>query len=424
MKKSIALFLTALLTLALLNCAAVAEQETVELVMWDHWTQEYLEGYIDEYNETAGKEAGIFVKWEYSEDENNTTTTRLMAANLAGTSPDIVSIAQMDLLAMANNGLLAVPPEAVQDYIAENYYEANVGLSTFQDVIWGYPTESQVFGLMYNADLLAEAGLTEPPKTWDELKEYAQKLTKYDENGEMIQCGLVIPFTFNECMHTTLISMFWSEGDELYPTSDTTNLMNETGVSIVNLLNDIARAGNTNANWMNWQECYANGKGAMFMGDAWYLYGTIYSTNEDVYNATRITSVPTSTGETGVSMLRGFNLCVPAASAHQQEAWHFLNWLNQADENGVSRMQEVEVNVKNFMPSMKTYPMPPVWLDEWTASYNEILKSAKPQPELVVYSEVQDVIDNMLDTILLSGADVDATMQEAYNQISGILSGQ
>ncbi len=44
--------------------------------------------------------------------------------------------------------------------------------------------------LFYNKKLFAEAGLTESPKTWAQVKEYAEKLTQGDQYG-ITFCGAV-----------------------------------------------------------------------------------------------------------------------------------------------------------------------------------------------------------------------------------------
>lgn len=44
--------------------------------------------------------------------------------------------------------------------------------------------------LFYNTDMLAEAGLAGPPKTMDQIIEYARKLAKLDANGDVVRSGL------------------------------------------------------------------------------------------------------------------------------------------------------------------------------------------------------------------------------------------
>ena len=80
------------------------------------------------------------------------------------------------------DALADVPADMVSD-IQANYSPGSVGAVTVQGKVWGYPTEVATYQLLYNKKMFAEAGLTEPPKTFAELKDYACKLTKGRECG-------------------------------------------------------------------------------------------------------------------------------------------------------------------------------------------------------------------------------------------------
>src|SRR5690606_16707202 len=53
---------------------------------------------------------------------------------------------------------------------------------------YGVPAFMGAGAIFYNKDYLEEVGLTEPPSP-DNLLEYAQKLAKYDANGNLIRAG-------------------------------------------------------------------------------------------------------------------------------------------------------------------------------------------------------------------------------------------
>ena len=59
---------------------------------------------------------------------------------------------------------------------------------------YGIPYTVDLSGLVWNKELFREAGLDpeRPPETWDELIEYAQKLTKTNDSGEVEQYGFAI----------------------------------------------------------------------------------------------------------------------------------------------------------------------------------------------------------------------------------------
>ena len=55
---------------------------------------------------------------------------------------------------------------------------------------YGIPWRFDTRVLLYNTEDFEAAGITEPPKTWDELIETAQKLTKTDSSGNITHAGL------------------------------------------------------------------------------------------------------------------------------------------------------------------------------------------------------------------------------------------
>ncbi len=58
--------------------------------------------------------------------------------------------------------------------------------------IWSIPFQRSTQIIYYNKDAFREVGLDPeaPPKTWDELLEYSQKLTKRDADGKVVRWGV------------------------------------------------------------------------------------------------------------------------------------------------------------------------------------------------------------------------------------------
>ncbi len=121
--------------------------------------------------------------------------TKLNTAYASGTSPDIIHHALNSIAIRAEKGQY----EPLDKYIAkwkdkgdlmENIYE----MGRYQGKVYGmglYPTPA-VFA--YRKDFFKEAGLNpeKPPTTWEELADYAVKLTKRDGNV-ITRAGLNMP---------------------------------------------------------------------------------------------------------------------------------------------------------------------------------------------------------------------------------------
>lgn len=51
----------------------------------------------------------------------------------------------------------------------------------YKGKVYGLPKDYNTLVLFYNKEMFKQAGLTQPPKTWQDLKEYAKKT--YNRQG-------------------------------------------------------------------------------------------------------------------------------------------------------------------------------------------------------------------------------------------------
>ncbi|MEG6565555.1 ABC transporter substrate-binding protein [Thermoanaerobacterium saccharolyticum] len=112
-----------------------------------------------------------------------------IAANVA---PDVFYLDSMPAPQLMSSGVL----EPLDDYIKKynvdvNDFEPSL-LSAFQweGKTYGLPKDYNTLALFYNKDMFNAAGISEPPKTWEELKADAQKLTKNGVKGLVLSSDL------------------------------------------------------------------------------------------------------------------------------------------------------------------------------------------------------------------------------------------
>jgi multiple sugar transport system substrate-binding protein len=119
--------------------------------------------------------------------------TKLLAALAAGSGPDVAQIPAMAMKEFYNYGLIQpiMSNIASAEEMREKCIEAAIDNLIINNELYGFPTDVQTIVLFYNPDLFEEAGLdrSSPPQDWDELLEYAKKLTVW-EGSKMVQSGL------------------------------------------------------------------------------------------------------------------------------------------------------------------------------------------------------------------------------------------
>jgi len=117
--------------------------------------------------------------------------TKVAAAIPAGEGPDVVQL----FYGWLNDYVKA---QLIQPLPADSFPPAQIEADFFPmvqamragDNYWALPTAVRSLSLFYNERLFAEAGITAPPKTLDELVEVAKKLTKRDAAGNLTQVGI------------------------------------------------------------------------------------------------------------------------------------------------------------------------------------------------------------------------------------------
>ena len=115
----------------------------------------------------------------------------------AGSGPDILALHDFIFPRYYEGGALADMPAD----LAKDVNNPAIIAMPFRDIVtregkpWGMPWWSGRNGLFYNIDHLKEAGLSEPPKSYSEVWQYAEKLTKKGADGALTRAGISLRLT-------------------------------------------------------------------------------------------------------------------------------------------------------------------------------------------------------------------------------------
>lgn len=162
------------------------------------------------------------------------------------------------------------------------------------------------YGLMtatvyYNTDMWAAAGLTDAdiPKTWDEFREVAKKLTIRDESGNLIQAG----FSYNGGIQGDVLGMQYQYGQNLFTEDGKVTLNNDAMKTVITRLKDMYVVDGicdyTFGN--NSGDNFGQGMIAMYLG--WGFMTNSFKTNFPETNFSCF-EIPTPTAEVPYAMHR------------------------------------------------------------------------------------------------------------------------
>lgn len=133
--------------------------------------------------------------WDYEYPLNWVDDKKLIAACASGAPPDAAFLYASYVPKLAAANLLQPYDKYAEEGKIDwgKYYDFAVDLGLYNGKHYSLPWDINGQILYYNKKLFEQAGLdpNSPPKTWDELKDYAKKLTKFDSKGQLIQQGFL-----------------------------------------------------------------------------------------------------------------------------------------------------------------------------------------------------------------------------------------
>ena len=166
-------------------------QERVRVTYWEKWSGfegQPIKDAVDNFNR---RQDSIYIELIAQGD----ISQKVRIATAGGDPPDLAGLYSFDVPVFASQNAL-VP---LDDMINEcgigpaTYVPAYWRLCTYRGRARVLPTAPSTLALHWNKKLFREAGLDpdRPPRTLNELDEYAEKLTKKDRNGHLIQIGFL-----------------------------------------------------------------------------------------------------------------------------------------------------------------------------------------------------------------------------------------
>lgn len=162
--------------------------EKVNIVMWGVWDEsDIMNPYQSEFRKLYPN-----VSIEYRKFTPQEYETELINALAAGRGPDIFAM-HHTWLGKHKDKMATMPEEVMTLKEYQDRFVDVVNKDFIDDgSIYGIPLYTDTLALFYNKDAFNDAGIANPPKTWEELQSIVPQLTKIDENGNIRQAGVAM----------------------------------------------------------------------------------------------------------------------------------------------------------------------------------------------------------------------------------------
>lgn len=228
-------------------------------------------------------------------------------------------------LPMLRDELAPVPPTIISnDEYEKTFYPTTKADFKVGGAYYGIPLMYDGLALFYNEDIFRKKGVTTPPKTWDEARDLAIRLTERDEEtGEIKVAGVAMGAAGNVDHFSDILGL----------------MMLQNGVNLANITGNLAEGALAFYNVFLkedkvWSEtmpsstvAFASGKVAMIFGPSWRVFN-IKEANSDLrFKTAPAPQLPGNTVNWASYWAEG----VAKTCVHQAEAWDFLKFLSQKE---------------------------------------------------------------------------------------------
>ena len=385
--------------------------EPTTLTFWNGFTStdgDVLTEIVNRYNGENDKGITIemdIMTWDVFNE-------KLPAAISAGQAPDFVLCSTGYYPSYVNAGSF----QDLSDYFdrdgnsRDDFDTAVLEGLTYGDDLIGIPFQVVTHYLFWDKDLFEAAGLDpeSPPTNWDEIKEYAGKLTDASKN----QFGWLIPTDNNVVAQYT---MYAFGGDFTDESGTTATLNSPENVEAFEWMYDVYV--NMKASPLDSDDnTYISGQLGMFINGPWIINGL--RENEINFG---VTAVPMNEGiEPKSSMIPvGFSVPITTSDEHKELVYDFVEYWNTEDictewtercgtpaylKSAQANFEDdpltsvLSVPLEYGAVAMKQTGVTPVASQALYPALEEIFAGADIQQTLDKYNEVeQQVIDQMLE---------------------------
>jgi len=287
----------------------------------------------------------------------------------------------------------------------------NIDLSQIPDVVQSYtqfegtrcslPMLADTTGLYYNKDLFAAAGITDPPKTLDELAADAIKLTTKNPDGSIKTLGFMPLMEYYE--------------------SNASNMAVMAGAKWLNDDNKTSAIG-SDPNWttlLNWQQKLINDLGGYKALSDWFAAAGDEFSDQNDFETGRVameidgewrvafindeapdlnygtSPMPTlDPSRYGATLIDGNLVGIPKGSPNPDLAWELVKYLaldtdaQVAMGNGLKNVPTIKSAVTS--PNLETSPQYQTFLDAFTNP------NSSTEPRTIVGTEYGDIMSTFI----------------------------
>ncbi|MFS1009652.1 ABC transporter substrate-binding protein [Enterococcus casseliflavus] len=376
------------------------------ITFWGSWSGDQ----VDQLNQLINQYNDSQDKYEVAYKVQDNVEEKLLTGMAGGEIPDVILWDRVNTAMYAQkNALLDLDDLIAEDNIdMTSFYEETVKEMQYEEKQYGIPLLVDNRSLFYNKTLLDEAGV-EPPTTWDELLDVAEKTTKWDGNT-LVQAG----FSLDD---VGLFNMWLQQaGGSMLNTDNTATAFNsEAGMEVLDFWDKLMNEAKVYQQGFNdGSDAFAAGKVALAYNGPWAL------ADYDKVDGLEYGIVPPMTGPNGDkgALTGGFGLVIPKTAKNQDAAWDFIKWWTTNPDVGVEFAKISTWLPANIEAAQDSY----FTENEKYKAFVETMDFAKIRPTVTGYSDVERLaLIPQLENVFSGKINAQKALENAQQQGDKIL---
>lgn len=336
---------------------------------------------------------------------------KILTAVVGNAPPDILSYDPQTTGQFAELG--AIRP--LEDWLENSPLKSELNPNLFDELrldghIWSIPLYTANLGIFYRPKLFQAAGITETPKTWEELRQVAKKLT-IDRNGDRRpeQYGMLLPLGKQEWTVFSWFPFLLSAGGEVV-TDNKPNLLDRGAISALQFWKDLMKDGSATLSPPERgyeEDAFITGRVAMQITGPWTY---IMKSNVDY----GVFPIPANVGQATVTAT-GVMYVMKTTPAREQAALKFLEYVlsEEFQEEWSIGTGFLPVNLKaaqseTYQEFISKQPVLKVFLDQMSV--------ARARPIIAGASRLSDSLGRAIEATLL-GESAEVALKQAQERL-------
>ncbi len=245
----------------------------VSVAVWGTIPSEQFAGLISDLNE---QNKNLFIL-EYIQKNSATYEEELIDALASGKGPDLWLLSE-DSILKNKNKIAPIPFASFSERFFKDTFIGEGELYLSDSGIIALPFTIDPIILYWNRDLFANAGISQPPKFWDEFVAAVSNLTNRDSLNNIIQAGVALG-EFNNIDHSQDIISFLilQTGNPIVDSNNLEATLTESGNAPVNPAESAIRFftefSDPAKTTYSWNRSLANSKKAFIAGTLAMYFG-------------------------------------------------------------------------------------------------------------------------------------------------------